>query len=49
MEHFRILKIHLEDARNISPVVKVIYPLEISNKRRLAHCPSIKVVCIEMY
>ena len=48
MKLFSIFKIHLEDARCWSPVVKISNPLKTSNRRRFRHCPYVQIICIKI-
>ena len=48
MKLFSIFKIHLEDARCWSPVVKISNPLKTSNRRRLRHCPCVQIMRIKI-
>ena len=48
MKLFSIFKIHLEDARCWSPVVKISTPLKTSNRRRFRHYPYVQIICIKI-
>ena len=48
MKLFSIFKIHLEDARFWSPVVKISNPLKTFNRRRFRHCPYLQIICIKI-